>query len=136
LKNQLGQISWQQYLKSVNSLAAALLSKSSYQPSERLAVRLGFLRQLARLQLDPARMELVTAFFDSYLELTAEEERLLEEKLPQELAVGEVKEAWKSQRHGIGRAGRKAGRRACRKVGKKVFNRVFGKVGRSYCSSC
>jgi hypothetical protein len=60
--------------------------------------------------------------------LTAEEERLLEEKLPQELAVGEVKEAWKSQRHGI--------ERACRKVGKKVFNRVFGKVGRSYCSSC
>jgi predicted transposase YdaD len=90
-KVQLKQISWQQYLESGNPLAAALLSKLSYQPSERLAVRLEFLRQLARMQLDPARIELVTTFFDSYLELTAEEERLLEERLPEELAVGEVK---------------------------------------------
>jgi predicted transposase YdaD len=90
-KIQLKQISWQQYLESGNPLAAALLSKLSYQPSERVAVRLEFLRQLARMQLDPARMELVTAFFDSYLELTAEEERLLEERLPEELTGEEVK---------------------------------------------
>jgi hypothetical protein len=69
-------------------------------------------------------MELVTAFFDSYLELTAEEERLLERKSYRRSWPGRRwNQSWKSQRHGIGRAGR------------KVFNRVFGRAGRSYCSS-
>ena len=43
------------------------------------------------MQIDPARMELLTAFFDSYLVLTAEEDRVLQEKLPEELAPEEVK---------------------------------------------
>ncbi|MCL5981517.1 MAG: hypothetical protein M1571_03160 [Firmicutes bacterium] len=44
-KIQLKQIPWRQYLNSGNTLAA-LLSKLDYQPSERLQVKLEFLRLL------------------------------------------------------------------------------------------
>ena len=90
-KIQLKAIPWRQYLNSGNPLAAALLSKLDYQPAERLQVKLEFLRLLTRMQIDPARMELLTAFFDSYLVLTDEEDRVLQEKLPEELAPEEVK---------------------------------------------
>ena len=88
---QLKQISWRQYLNSDNPLAAALLSQLDCQPSERLQVKLEFLRLLTRMELDPARMELNTVFFERYLKLSAEEERALQEKLPEELSAEEVK---------------------------------------------
>jgi predicted transposase YdaD len=90
-KIQLKAIPWRQYLNSGNPLAAALLSKLDYQPTERMQVKLEFLRLLTKMRIDPARMELITVFFDSYLALTADEERVLQEKLPEELAPEEVK---------------------------------------------
>lgn len=64
---QLKQISWRQYLNSDNPLAAALLSQLDCQPSERLQVKLEFLRLLTQ-------MELISVFFERYLKLSAEEE--------------------------------------------------------------
>lgn len=61
-----------------------------YSPRERVQVKIEFLRLLTRMQLDPARMELITAFFDSYLVLNAEEEKSLQEKLSEELQPEEV----------------------------------------------
>jgi hypothetical protein len=89
-KIQLKRLPWRQYLNSTNPVAAALLSKMDYSPRERVQVKIEFLRLLTRMQLDPARMELITAFFDSYLVLSAEEEKSLQEKLPEELQPEEV----------------------------------------------
>ncbi|WP_406678059.1 Rpn family recombination-promoting nuclease/putative transposase [Moorella sp. ACPs] len=89
-KVQLKRLPWRQYLGSNNPVAAALLSKMDYSPRERVQVKIEFLRLLTRMQLDPARMELITAFFESYLVLNAEEEKTLQEKLPEELQPEEV----------------------------------------------
>ncbi|OIQ52713.1 DUF4351 domain-containing protein [Neomoorella thermoacetica] len=89
-KIQLKRLPWRQYLNSNNPVAAALLSKMDYSPRERVQVKIEFLRLLTRMQLDPARMELITAFFDSYLVLNAEEEKSLQEKLSEELQPEEV----------------------------------------------
>lgn len=50
-------------------MAAALLSKMGFREEEKVLVKLEFLRLLARLKLDPARMELITGFFETYLKL-------------------------------------------------------------------
>jgi len=42
---------------------------------------LEFLRMLVRMELDPARMTLLTGFFETYLILNEEEERKLEEEM-------------------------------------------------------
>jgi len=90
-KIQLKHLPWRQYLNSGNPVAAALLSKMNYSPRERVQVKIEFLRLLTKMQLDPARMELITVFFESYLALDAEEEKILQEKLPEELQIEEVK---------------------------------------------
>jgi hypothetical protein len=43
-----------------------------------LQVKLEFLRMLLRMELDPARMTLLTGFFETYLKLNEEEENQLE----------------------------------------------------------
>jgi|GEM_PF-2607846 len=54
---QLKQLPWRQYLNSDNPLAAALLSKLDFGPSERVQVKLEFLRLLTRMSIDPARVD-------------------------------------------------------------------------------
>ena len=41
-------------------------------PTDRPRVKLAYLRMLAKLQLDPARRELISGFVDSYLRLIIE----------------------------------------------------------------
>jgi len=68
-------------------------------PKDAARVKLACLRMLAKLQLDPARRELISGFVDSYLELTMEEEEQLGEELqelhPQEKGgVMEIVTSW------------------------------------------
>jgi flagellar biosynthesis/type III secretory pathway protein FliH len=116
-KIQLKAIPWRQYLGSDNPLAAAILCKLDFGPQERVQVKLEFLRLMTRMRIDPARMVLLAAFFDSYLVLTPEEEQELQKKLSKELAPEEVKRAmefatsWhiKGREEGL-REGRQEGR--------------------------
>ena len=78
---ELNKHNWQDYIQSNNPVAAALLSKMGYQKKERVQVKLEFLRMLVRMELDPARMTLLTGFFETYLILNEEEERKLEEEI-------------------------------------------------------
>lgn len=57
-----------------NDIAAALLSKMGFQPEEKVKVKVEFMRMLTRMKLDPARMELLAGFFETYLRLNREEE--------------------------------------------------------------
>ncbi len=84
---ELKKKNWRDYLRYDHPIAAALLSKMGYTKEERVEVKKEFLRMITRLQLDPARLNLITGFFDTYLTLNEEEERKLREEigqLPQE----------------------------------------------------
>ncbi len=76
-------------------MAAALLAKMGYEPADKVAVKMEFLRILTRLQLDPARKGLLSAFFDTYLKLTREEEEQLASEIETKLQpseAGKIKE--------------------------------------------
>jgi len=90
-KVQLKKLPWRKYIKSDNPAAAALLSKMDYSPKERCRLKLEFLKMVTRMQLDPAKLGLITAIFDTYLGLSPEEEKEVEEMLHRELSAEEVK---------------------------------------------
>ena len=47
---------------------------------------------MLRMRVDPARMQLLLGFFESYLDLTSQEEEIFQQKLKEELPMEEVKE--------------------------------------------
>jgi flagellar biosynthesis/type III secretory pathway protein FliH len=76
-----------------------------YQPEEKVRVKVEFMRMLARMRLDPARMTLLTGFFETYLKLDEKEQKQLQielEKLDQKemSAVMQLTTSW----HEKGRA--------------------------------
>jgi hypothetical protein len=72
---QLNRLNWRDYLRHENPVASALMAKMAMKPEERPRVKLECLRLLATLRLDPARMQLISGFIDTYLKLNREEER-------------------------------------------------------------
>lgn len=46
-----------------------------YKEKERVQVTIEFLRMVARMELDPAKMELIYGFFETHLKLTEKEEK-------------------------------------------------------------
>jgi predicted transposase/invertase (TIGR01784 family) len=93
-KLELHQHDWRKYIKQDNPTAAALLCRMKYSQEERVQVKKEFLRMLVRLQLDPARTQLVVGFFDQYLKLNEEEEKQLKEEI-QELNPQETEEIFR-----------------------------------------
>ncbi|MBW4698487.1 MAG: DUF4351 domain-containing protein [Aphanocapsa lilacina HA4352-LM1] len=73
---QLNRLNWRDYVRQENPVASALMAKMRIAPDERPRVKLECLRLLATLQLDPARMKMISGFVDTYLKLSAEEVRL------------------------------------------------------------
>jgi len=85
----LRKLRWRDFIHSNNPVAAALLCKMGFTEEERVEVKKEFLRMLVRMQLDPARQRLIYGFFERYLKLTDEEEKVLMQevnKLDPELA--------------------------------------------------
>ncbi len=66
-KLELHHIHWRDYIRHNNPVAAALLSQMGYSQAERVQVKKEFLRMLVRLEIDPARMQLIIGFFEQYL---------------------------------------------------------------------
>lgn len=82
-------MNWRKYIEMNNPIAAALISKMGYTEEERVQVKLEFLRMISRMELKPAKMDLLYGFFNTYLYLNdKEEEQMGEEiaKLPREEA--------------------------------------------------
>lgn len=69
---------WKEYIQSNNPVAAALLSKMGYDQKERIQVKLEFLRMISNMEINPAKMELLYGFFDTYLQLNEKEEKEME----------------------------------------------------------
>lgn len=107
LKVELKQKNWRDYIQQDNPIAAALLSKMGYAVDERVEVKKEFLRMLVRLEQDPARMTLLTGFFETYLKLNEEEEQWLRTELQkldhdEEVRIMELTTSWheKGKREG------------------------------------
>ena len=73
---QLNRLNWRDFLQQHNPVATALMAKMDIAIEDRPRVKLECLRLLATLRLDPARMQLISGFIDTYLHLTLEEEEI------------------------------------------------------------
>ena len=78
---QLNRFDWRDFLKHKNPVAAALMSKMSIDKSDRPQVKLECLRLLVTLKLNPAKMQLISGFVDTYLRLNVQEEAAFQSEL-------------------------------------------------------
>lgn len=74
---QLNRLNWRDFIRQQNPVATALMAKMNIAPAERRQVKLECLRLMATLKLDPARMQLISGFVDTYLKLNRQEQELL-----------------------------------------------------------
>lgn len=81
---QLNRLRWRDYVHNPNPLASALMAKMQIAPQERAKVKLECLRLLVTLKLDAARMQMISGFIDTYLELNREEQAEFVEALQEE----------------------------------------------------
>lgn len=70
---QLNQLNWRNFLTQQNPVAAALMAKMNIAPADRPKVKAECLRLLVTLDLDPARIQLISGFIDTYLRLNPDE---------------------------------------------------------------
>lgn len=117
---ELKKMNWRSYVHSNNPAAAALLSKMGYSEKEKVQVKKEFLRMMVKMELNPAKAELINGFFETYLSLNEKEEEKLMEEIkqldPQEAEqILELPNSWrdKGRQEGIQKGiqeGRKEGK--------------------------
>ncbi|WP_413174191.1 Rpn family recombination-promoting nuclease/putative transposase [Anabaena azotica] len=78
---QLNQLNWRDFLNRDNPVASALMSKMNIVPTDRPKVKAECLRLLVTLKLNPAKMQLISGFIDTYLKLNQSEEQIFQTKL-------------------------------------------------------
>jgi hypothetical protein len=78
---QLNRLQWRDFLNSPNPIASALMAKMAIAPEDRPKVKAECLRLLVSLKLNPAKMQLISGFVDTYLLLNPEEELQFNQEL-------------------------------------------------------
>nr|WP_026287182.1 transposase [Gracilibacillus lacisalsi] len=132
LKIELKKQDWRSFLRSNNPVAAALLSKMGYKNSEKVQVKKEFLRMLAKLELDAAKMELIYGFFETYVKLNQIEEDKLMESIQNsndeslEEFVKKLPNSWRDK--GL-REGREKGLAEGREIGKQIGKQIGQQIG-------
>ena len=101
-KIQLNRLNWKDYLNQNNPIASALMSKMQIAQKDRPKVKAQCLRLLANLKLDPARMQLISGFVDTYLKLNQLEESEFEQEIstfsqPEKEKVMQITTSWMEQ---------------------------------------
>ncbi len=96
---QLNRLDWQDFLQQENPVATALMSKMNIAKQDRRQVKYECLRLMSRLNLDPAKMKLISGFIDTYLRLSPEEENLLKAEIAtmeptQQKVIMEIVTSW------------------------------------------
>lgn len=99
---QLNRLNWRDFLQQRNPVAAALMSKMKIAKSDRPKVKAECLRLLVTLKLDPAKMQLISGFVDSYLNLTPQEETIFQSELstidlPDQEKIMELTTSWEQK---------------------------------------
>ncbi len=78
---QLNRLNWRDFLDKSNPVASALMAKMNIEPQDRAKVKAECLRLLVTLKLDPARMQLISGFVDTYLRLNSSEKIVFEQEI-------------------------------------------------------
>ncbi|KJH71098.1 DUF4351 domain-containing protein [Aliterella atlantica] len=78
---QLNQLNWRDFVQQANPVASALMAKMNIADKDRPRVKFECLRLLTTLRLDPARMQLISGFIDSYLRLNEQENRIFQAEI-------------------------------------------------------
>ena len=78
---QLNRLDWREFINQKNPIAAALMAKMDINVEDRPKVKAECLRLLVTLELDPAKMELISGFVDTYLNLDEAEETIFQDEL-------------------------------------------------------
>jgi hypothetical protein len=78
---QLNQLNWRDFLNQRNPIASALMAKMQIAPEDRPKVKAECLRLLVTLRLDPAKMQLISGFIDTYLNLNESEEQTFRDEI-------------------------------------------------------
>jgi len=106
---QLNRLDWRDFLKQKNPVSAALMSKMKIDECDRPKVKAECLRLMVTLQLDPAKMQLISGFVDTYLNLDQQEEVLFQSELSTmdlkaQAKIMEITTSWEQKGITIGRA--------------------------------
>jgi len=99
---QLNRLNWRDYLNQYNPVASALMSKMLIAEKDRPKVKAECLRLLAKLKLNPARMQLISGFVDTYLKLNQLEELEFKKEVstfskPEQESVMQITTSWMEQ---------------------------------------
>jgi predicted transposase/invertase (TIGR01784 family) len=78
---QLNRLQWQDFVNQPNPVASALMAKMQMEPQERPVVTVECLRLLASLGLNPAQIQLISGFIDTYLKLSQTEQARFQAEL-------------------------------------------------------
>jgi hypothetical protein len=99
---QLNRLDWRDFLKQNNPVAAALMAKMKIDKSDRPTVKAQCLRLLVTLTLDPAKMQLISGFVDTYLRLNSTEESIFQSQLStmnlqEQERIMQITTSWKEE---------------------------------------
>jgi len=96
---QLNRLNWRDFLNQANPVAAALMAKMKIAARDRAKVKAQCLRLLVTLRLDAARMQLISGFVDTYLNLNSSEEIEFQQEIstfiqPEQEGVMQITTSW------------------------------------------
>jgi Domain of unknown function (DUF4351) len=123
---QLNQLNWRDFLNRQNPVASALMSKMNIATADRPKVKAECLRLLVTLKLNPAKMQLISGFIDTYLRLNQIEEEKFQTEIStfikgEKQEVMQIVTSWMEQ--GIERGIEREKNLIIRQI-----NRKFGKI--------
>jgi hypothetical protein len=132
---QLNQLNWQDFVNQPNPVASALMSKMRMDTQQRPEVKLISLQLLASLGLNPAQIQLISGFIDTYLQLNPEEQRAFAEQLAtieprQEEQVMEIVTSWMREgiEQGIGQGVERGRKQEAVSMIKRMLTHRFGSL--------
>ena len=96
---QLNRLHWRDFINQANPVAAALMAKMKIDARDRAKVKAQCLRLLVTLRLDAARMQLISGFVDTYLNLNSSEEIEFQQEIstfiqPEQEGVMQITTSW------------------------------------------
>ncbi|MEM9272288.1 MAG: DUF4351 domain-containing protein [Cyanobacteria bacterium P01_F01_bin.143] len=99
---QLNRLDWHDFLKQKNPIAAALMAKMKIAPGDRPKVKAQCLRLMVTLKLDPAKMQLISGFVDTYLRLNDAEKTIFQSelskmRLEEQEQIMQITTSWKEE---------------------------------------
>ncbi len=123
---QLNRLDWHDFLKQKNPIAAALMAKMKIALGDRPKVKAQCLRLMVTLKLDPAKMQLISGFVDTYLRLNSAEEAIFQSelsrmKLEEQERIMQITTSWKEEGRLEGRIEEKL-RITLRQLNRKLGN--------------